>query len=276
MAAADGRRSVRSLPARDGLATFFVGQLGKYIPGSVWSIGAQAQMAGRHVGPGPGHRRRRAALPRLPRRHRRRGRQRHDALRRPGLAVAGLGVGARVGRLAGRPAAAGRARARASGRRAATWASASWTRSWSRVLMAVAWLGYAVALVLLVARSALARRRGARRRLRAGVRRRRRGRGRTRRRRCARGALRAAPHAGDRRRRRHRAGTAGARRAHGRGRGHGGGVVVCSAPGEVQRLRRSSPSRIRSSVNSNSVWLSHQPSGSSSLSCSSDATIAVR
>lgn len=36
------------LSARDGLATFFVGQLGKYIPGSVWSIGAQAQMAGRH------------------------------------------------------------------------------------------------------------------------------------------------------------------------------------------------------------------------------------
>lgn len=33
---------------RPGLAMFFVGQLGKYIPGSVWSIGAQAQMAGRH------------------------------------------------------------------------------------------------------------------------------------------------------------------------------------------------------------------------------------
>jgi hypothetical protein len=39
------------LPARDGLATFFVGQLGKYIPGSVWSIGAQAQMAGRRSVP---------------------------------------------------------------------------------------------------------------------------------------------------------------------------------------------------------------------------------
>ena len=39
------------LPLRDGLATFFVGQLGKYIPGSVWSLGAQAQMAGRHVVP---------------------------------------------------------------------------------------------------------------------------------------------------------------------------------------------------------------------------------
>lgn len=35
------------LPLRDGLAMFFVGQLGKYIPGSVWSIGAQAQLAGR-------------------------------------------------------------------------------------------------------------------------------------------------------------------------------------------------------------------------------------
>lgn len=39
------------LPTRDGLATFFVGQLGKYIPGSVWSIGAQAQMAGRRSVP---------------------------------------------------------------------------------------------------------------------------------------------------------------------------------------------------------------------------------
>lgn len=36
------------LPWRTGLAMFFVGQLGKYIPGSVWSIGAQAQMAGRN------------------------------------------------------------------------------------------------------------------------------------------------------------------------------------------------------------------------------------
>jgi len=40
-----------ALPLRDGLATFFVGQLGKYIPGSVWSIGAQAQMAGRRAVP---------------------------------------------------------------------------------------------------------------------------------------------------------------------------------------------------------------------------------
>jgi uncharacterized membrane protein YbhN (UPF0104 family) len=39
------------LPVRDGLSTFFVGQLGKYIPGSVWSIGAQAQMAGRQSVP---------------------------------------------------------------------------------------------------------------------------------------------------------------------------------------------------------------------------------
>lgn len=39
------------LPTRDGLATFFVGQLGKYIPGSVWSIGAQAEMAGRRSVP---------------------------------------------------------------------------------------------------------------------------------------------------------------------------------------------------------------------------------
>lgn len=35
----------------DGLALFFVGQLGKYIPGSVWSIGAQAEMARRHQVP---------------------------------------------------------------------------------------------------------------------------------------------------------------------------------------------------------------------------------
>ena len=39
------------LPWRAGLAMFFVGQLGKYIPGSVWTIGAQAQMAGRHAVP---------------------------------------------------------------------------------------------------------------------------------------------------------------------------------------------------------------------------------
>jgi hypothetical protein len=36
------------LPVLDGLATFFVGQLGKYIPGSVWSIGAQADLARKH------------------------------------------------------------------------------------------------------------------------------------------------------------------------------------------------------------------------------------
>lgn len=33
------------LPVRAGSAVFFVGQLGKYIPGSVWSLGAQAQMS---------------------------------------------------------------------------------------------------------------------------------------------------------------------------------------------------------------------------------------
>ena len=38
------------VPARDASAIFFVGQLGKYIPGSVWSLGAQADMARRfHV-----------------------------------------------------------------------------------------------------------------------------------------------------------------------------------------------------------------------------------
>jgi uncharacterized membrane protein YbhN (UPF0104 family) len=37
------------LPLLDGLSTFFVGQLGKYIPGSVWSIGAQADLARRHT-----------------------------------------------------------------------------------------------------------------------------------------------------------------------------------------------------------------------------------
>ena len=40
-----------SMPLREGVATFFVGQLGKYIPGSVWSIGAQAQMAARRSVP---------------------------------------------------------------------------------------------------------------------------------------------------------------------------------------------------------------------------------
>jgi uncharacterized membrane protein YbhN (UPF0104 family) len=36
-----------ALPTVDGSATFFLGQLGKYIPGSVWSIGAQAELARR-------------------------------------------------------------------------------------------------------------------------------------------------------------------------------------------------------------------------------------
>ncbi len=44
MACLDG-----SLPLVDGLATFFVGQLGKYLPGSVWSLGAQAALARRHA-----------------------------------------------------------------------------------------------------------------------------------------------------------------------------------------------------------------------------------
>lgn len=33
------------LPGRDGRAVFFAGQLGKYIPGSLWSIGAHAELA---------------------------------------------------------------------------------------------------------------------------------------------------------------------------------------------------------------------------------------
>lgn len=36
------------LPFGEGLAIFFVGQLGKYVPGSVWSIGVQAQLARAH------------------------------------------------------------------------------------------------------------------------------------------------------------------------------------------------------------------------------------
>ncbi|MGD9960777.1 lysylphosphatidylglycerol synthase domain-containing protein [Nocardioides sp.] len=36
------------MPLVDALGTFFVGQLGKYLPGSVWSIGAQAELARRH------------------------------------------------------------------------------------------------------------------------------------------------------------------------------------------------------------------------------------
>lgn len=36
------------LPVLDGLAIFFLGQLGKYLPGSVWAIGAQADLARKH------------------------------------------------------------------------------------------------------------------------------------------------------------------------------------------------------------------------------------
>lgn len=39
------------LPAVPGFATFFIGQLGKYIPGSVWSLGAQADLARRYAAP---------------------------------------------------------------------------------------------------------------------------------------------------------------------------------------------------------------------------------
>lgn len=46
------KRLEAPLPGVDGLAIFFVGQLGKYIPGSVWAIGAQAVLARSHcVGP---------------------------------------------------------------------------------------------------------------------------------------------------------------------------------------------------------------------------------
>jgi uncharacterized membrane protein YbhN (UPF0104 family) len=34
-----------ALPGREGRAVFFAGQLGKYIPGSLWSIGAHAELA---------------------------------------------------------------------------------------------------------------------------------------------------------------------------------------------------------------------------------------
>lgn len=46
--AAHGHR----LPFGDGLSIFFLGQLGKYIPGSVWSIGVQAGLARAHGVPG--------------------------------------------------------------------------------------------------------------------------------------------------------------------------------------------------------------------------------
>lgn len=39
------------LPLRTGRAVFFVGQLGKYIPGGVWSMGAHAQLARAHAVP---------------------------------------------------------------------------------------------------------------------------------------------------------------------------------------------------------------------------------
>lgn len=40
-----------AIPLRTALAIFFFGQLGKYIPGSVWSFGAQAEGARRHQVP---------------------------------------------------------------------------------------------------------------------------------------------------------------------------------------------------------------------------------
>jgi uncharacterized membrane protein YbhN (UPF0104 family) len=39
------------IPKKPAFVTFFVGQLGKYIPGSLWSMGAQAEMARRHDTP---------------------------------------------------------------------------------------------------------------------------------------------------------------------------------------------------------------------------------
>jgi uncharacterized membrane protein YbhN (UPF0104 family) len=42
------RRFGHDVPLPPALSVFFVGQLGKYIPGSVWSLGAQAQMATRY------------------------------------------------------------------------------------------------------------------------------------------------------------------------------------------------------------------------------------
>lgn len=42
------RRFGHDVPTGAALSVFFVGQLGKYIPGSVWSLGAQAQMATRY------------------------------------------------------------------------------------------------------------------------------------------------------------------------------------------------------------------------------------
>lgn len=37
-----------AVPPRDAAAVFFVGQLGKYVPGSVWSFAVQAQLGRRH------------------------------------------------------------------------------------------------------------------------------------------------------------------------------------------------------------------------------------
>ena len=45
------RRFGHAVPVGAALSIFFVGQLGKYIPGSVWSLGAQAQMATRYAVP---------------------------------------------------------------------------------------------------------------------------------------------------------------------------------------------------------------------------------
>lgn len=42
------RRFGHDVPFGAAMSVFFVGQLGKYIPGSVWSLGAQAQMATRY------------------------------------------------------------------------------------------------------------------------------------------------------------------------------------------------------------------------------------
>lgn len=42
------RRVGSDLPPADAAAVFFLGQLGKYLPGSVWSFAAQAHLARRH------------------------------------------------------------------------------------------------------------------------------------------------------------------------------------------------------------------------------------
>ena len=136
------------LPLREGLATFFVGQLGKYIPGSVWSIGAQAHMAGRlsvpprttvaagllflgyHVA---------TAVD---------GGRSRPAPRWPGVAVAGVGVGAPARRVGGRAAPRRRPPV---GRRVAgrPVPSVSATPLVALALMATAWAAYSAGLVLL-------------------------------------------------------------------------------------------------------------------------------